>query len=84
MYKNYSFSANLLIRDSHIEFPKPFLVTNEYFTMLKRFFDLTRPPNKEKPIKHDVVHDIVTTGYPCHARACPLPPEKLEVVRNEI
>ena len=68
----------------HVEFPKPFLVTNEYFEMLERFPDLTRPPNKEKPIKHDVVHDVVTTGYPCHARARPLPPDKLEVVRNEI
>ena len=62
----------------HVEFPKPFLVTNEYFEMLERFPDLTRPPNKEKPIKHDVVHDIVTTGYPCHARARPFPPDKLK------
>ena len=68
----------------HVEFPKPFLVTNQYFEMLERFPDLTRPPNKEKPIKHDVVHDIVTTGYPCHAGARPLPPDKLEIVRNEI
>ena len=68
----------------NVEFPKPFLVTNEYFEMLERFPDLTRPPNKEKSIKHDVVHDIITTGYPCHARARPLPPDKLEVVRNEI
>ena len=68
----------------HVEFPKPFLVTNVYFEMLERFPDLTRPPNKEKLIKHDVVYDIVTTGYPCHARARPLPPDKLEVVRNEI
>ena len=67
----------------HVEFPKPFLVTNEYFEMLERFPDLTRPPNKEKPIKHDVVHEIVTTGYPCHSRAPSLLLEKLEVVRNE-
>ena len=60
------------------------MVTNEHFEMLERFSDLTRPPNKEKPIKHNVVHDIVTTCYPCHARARPLPPDKLEVVRNVI
>ena len=52
--------------------------------MLERFPDLTRLPNKEKPIKHDVVHDIVTTGYPCHSRDRPLSPDKLEVVGNEI
>ena len=46
----------------NVEFPKPFLVTNKHFEMLERFPDLTRPSNKEKPIKHDVVHDIVTTG----------------------
>ena len=63
----------------HVESPKPVLVTNEYFEMLARFPDLTRPPNKEKPIKHDVVHDIVTTGYPYHARARPLPPDKLKL-----
>ena len=68
----------------HVQFPKPFLVTNEYFEMLERFPDFTRPPNKEKLIKHDIVHDIVTTVYPCHARARPLPSDKLEVVRNEI
>ena len=68
----------------HVEFPKPFLVMNEYFEMLERFPDLMRPPNKEKPIKHDVLHDIVTTSYPYYARARPLPPDKLEVVRNEI
>ena len=67
----------------HVEFPKLFLVTNKYFEMLECFPDLTRPPNKEKPIKHDV-HDIVTIGYACQARARPLPPDKLEVVRNEI
>ena len=52
--------------------------------MLERFPDFTRTPNEEKSIKHDVVHDIVTTGYPCHARARLLPPDKLEVARNEI
>ena len=52
--------------------------------MLERFPDFTRTPNEEKSIKHDVGHDIVTTGYPCHARARLLPPDKLEVARNEI
>ena len=70
--------------DCNMEFSMPFLVTNEYFKMLQRFAEFTSPPSKEKPIKHDVVRDIVTTGYSCHARARPLPPEKLEVVRNEI
>ena len=68
----------------HVKFPKPFLVTNEYFETLERFPDLTRPPKKEKLIKHNVVNDIVTTGFWCHARARPLPPDKLEVVRHEI
>ena len=45
----------------NVEFPKPFLVTNEYFEMLERFPNLSRPPNKEKPIKYDVAHDIATT-----------------------
>ena len=52
--------------------------------MIERFHDLSRPPNTEKPIKHEVVYHIFTTGCPCYACASPLPPKKLEVVRNEI
>ena len=67
-----------------IEIPKPFLVTNDYLKMLQSFPKLTKPPNSDKPVKHDVVHEIETNGYPCHACAYPLTSEKLQIVQKEI
>ena len=48
------------------------------------FPELTIPPNRDKSVKLDVVHEIETNGYPCHARARPLTPEKLQIVQEEI
>ena len=64
--------------------PKPFLVTNDYLKMLQSFPELIKPPNRDKPVKHDVVHEIETNGYPCQARARPLTPRKLRIVQEEI
>ena len=66
------------------EIPKPYLVTNDYLKVLQSFPELTKPPNRDKPVKHDVVHEIETNGYPCHARARPFTPEKLQIVQEEI
>ena len=52
--------------------------------MLQSFAELTTPPNRDKPVKHDVIHEIETNGYPCHARARPLTPEKLQIVQEKI
>ena len=77
-------SWNLIKMVGNVEVPKPYLVTNEYLKMLQGFPELTRPPNKNKLVKHDVVHEIDTTGYPCHARARPLSPEKIDIVKHEV
>ena len=52
--------------------------------MLQSFPELTKPPNRDTPVKHDIVHEIETNGYPCHAHARPLIPEKLQIVQEEI
>jgi len=52
--------------------------------MLQDFSDITKPPNKDKPVKHDVVHEIETLSCPCHARPRPLSPEKLQIVKEEM
>ena len=77
-------SWSLVKQVCNVEIPKPFLVTNDYLKMLQSFPELTKPPNRDKPVKHDVVHEIETNGYPCHARARPLTPEKLQIVQEEI
>ena len=61
-------SRSLVKQVCNVEIPKPFLVTNDYLKMLQSFPELTKPPNRDKPVKHDVVHEIETNGYPCHAR----------------
>ena len=52
--------------------------------MLPSFPELSKPPNRDKPVKHDVVHEIEINGYPCHAQARPLTPEKLRIIQEEI
>ena len=73
-------SWSLVKQVCSVEIPKPFLVINDYFKMLQSFPELTKPPNRDKRVKHDVVPEIETNGYPCHARARPLTPEKLQIV----
>ncbi|XP_064456883.1 uncharacterized protein LOC135367514 [Ornithodoros turicata] len=57
--------------------------TNEYDAILREFPTLTRPPNCKAPVKHDVVHHIITTGPPVHVHPRRLSPEKFKVAKNE-
>ena len=68
---------------AHISAPKTFLPRDKYLKLLASFPDLTTP-NKHKPVKHSVVHHIVTKGYPSSSRPRQLSLEKLEFVKKEI
>ena len=46
--------------------------------MVQSFPELTKPSNRNKPVKHDVVHEIETNGYPRHARARPFSPKTFQ------
>ncbi|XP_064483070.1 uncharacterized protein LOC135395913 [Ornithodoros turicata] len=54
-----------------------------YAAILCDFPSLTRAPDWTKPVTHDVVHYINTTGAPVFARPRPLAPEKLKIARAE-
>ena len=69
---------------AHVSALLPYLSNSSYLKLLARYPDLTKPPNKVKPVKHDVVHHIVTNGHPCSARSRQLSPEKLAIVQEEI
>ena len=69
---------------AHVSAPLPYLSNSSYLKLLARYPDLTKPPNKVKPVKHNVVHHIVTNGHPCSTRSRQLSPEKLAIVQEEI
>ncbi|XP_064463483.1 uncharacterized protein LOC135374455 [Ornithodoros turicata] len=54
-----------------------------YAAILCDFPSLTRAPDWTKPVTHDVVHYINTTGAPVFARPRRLAPEKLKIARAE-
>lgn len=58
-------------------------LTSPYAAILRDFPSLTRPPDWTKPVTHDVVHYITTTGAPVFARPRRLAPEKLKIARAE-
>lgn len=53
-----------------------------FTAILNEFPDLTRQPQADSAVKHDVRHHIGTTGPPVHTRPRRLPPEKLQVARQ--
>ena len=57
--------------------------TDPYLTLLSQFPALTQPCAADRPIKHDVVHHIETTGGPVSARIRHLAPERLRIARDE-
>ena len=62
--------------------PRP--VADDQFTaLLQEFPALTSPVPKDTLVKHSVMHHIVTTGPPVHARPRRLPPERLHVAKGE-
>ena len=61
--------------------PRP--VGDEQFTaLIQEFPSLTSPVPKDTPVKHAVLHHIVTTGPPVHARPYRIPPERLRVTKQ--
>ncbi|XP_064482901.1 uncharacterized protein LOC135395737 [Ornithodoros turicata] len=58
-------------------------MTSPYASILREFPSLTQPPNWSRPVAHDVVHHICTTGPPVFARPRRLAPEKLKIARIE-
>lgn len=49
---------------ARVDTPSPihFSIDNDYGSILKMFPSLTEPPNYNTPVKHNVVHHIVTEG----------------------
>ena len=60
----------------------PLISPTTFFSILLDFPELTRP-FVNVPVKHDVVHHIVTTGPPVFSRTRRLSPERLEIARSE-
>ncbi|XP_064468689.1 uncharacterized protein LOC135382952 [Ornithodoros turicata] len=58
-------------------------LSSPYAAVIKEFPSLTQPPDWNRPVIHDVVHYIETTGPPIFSRARPLAPEKLKIARSE-
>ena len=57
--------------------------TDPYLTLFSEFPALTQPCAAHRPIKHDVVHHIETTGVPVSARIRHLAPKRLRIAREE-
>ncbi|XP_064464902.1 uncharacterized protein LOC135376231 [Ornithodoros turicata] len=51
--------------------------------LLDQFPSLTRSPEWTRPVQHDLVHYIQTTGLPVSATTRPLPPQKLCIAKQE-
>ena len=60
----------------------PLFSSNPFPSLLLDYPELTRS-FIDTPIKHDVVHRIVTTGHPVSARTRRLPPERLTLAMSE-
>ena len=70
---------------SHIVSPSPFLpqLHTEYDALLAEFPSVTKPCMSPRPVRHTVTHHIQTTGPPVYARACRLPPDRLQIAKHE-
>ncbi len=57
--------------------------SNPYLSLLSEFPALTQACAADRPIKHDIVHHIETTGRPVSTRTRRLAPERLRIAREE-
>ncbi|XP_064479097.1 uncharacterized protein LOC135392311 [Ornithodoros turicata] len=57
-------------------------LASPYADILKDFPSLTQPTDWSKPVKHDVVHKIITSGQPVSSRFRRLAPEKLAIAKR--
>lgn len=63
--------------------PLHYQIDSEYGDILKEFPSVFAPPDYSAPVKHNVVHHIVTTGILPHAKPRRLHPSKLLVAKKE-
>ncbi|XP_064472586.1 uncharacterized protein LOC135387161 [Ornithodoros turicata] len=56
---------------------------SQFAAVLSEFPSLSQPPNWTKPVRHDVVHYINTSGPPVHFKPRRLAPEKWNIARSE-
>lgn len=54
-----------------------------YHLLLSKFPSLTKPPQPNAPIKHNVVHHIETQGPPPKCKPRRLAPDKLKIAKKE-
>lgn len=54
-----------------------------YSAIVEEFPELTKPPDRTLPEKHDVVHHVGTHGPPIHFRLRRLAPEKYNIAKAE-
>ena len=57
--------------------------SDSFFALLQEFSALISPVPRNTPIQHDMVHHITITGPQVHARPRRLPPEHLQVAKQE-
>ena len=56
---------------------------NEFAALLREFPKVTQAYVSERPVQHNITHNIQTTGPPFTARTCRLPPERFKAARQE-
>lgn len=80
-------NTSLTVNTMDIEDPLPtvrvFMVNGPYGELLRCFSNLTQEPNYELPIKHNIVHRIVTEGQLPFSRSRRLDPEKHRIAKDE-
>lgn len=59
-------------------------LTNPYADLLNKYPNITKPINAMVEPKHNVVHQIITTGHPVYSKCRPLPADKYKLVKKEI
>lgn len=76
-------SVNTMTAQVETPTPKHFSINNEYGSILEKFPNLTAAPNYKQPVKHNVVHHIVTQGQLPYSRPRRLDALKHKTAQNE-
>lgn len=78
---NFKVSADsILVRNS---LPKHFVVNNDYNSLLRKFPSLTKAVDFNHPVKHNIVHRIITKGHLPYSKPRRLDPHKSKAARTE-
>lgn len=76
-------SVNALITTSNTPSPLQYAIQDEFGTLLREFPSLTEQPNFNHPVKHNVVHHIVTKGQLPFCKPRRLEPSKHKAAQLE-